>query len=87
MIEGKTKSGFKYKIPKKNLENYELIESLAEAEENPLQFPKVVNLLLGPEQAKRLKDHVRDKSGVVPAERISEEIQSIFENHNETKNS
>ena len=50
-IKGKTKTGFKYEITGERLENYELIESLSEVDENPLLLPKTVNLLLGKEQA------------------------------------
>lgn len=87
MIEGKTKSGFKYKIPEENLNNYELIETLNEVEENPLLIVKTVNLLLGKEQASRLKEHLRTKSGIVPTDKLSEEIMEIFESQKETKNS
>ena len=87
MIEGKTKSGFEYKFPKENIDNYELVEVISEAEENPLVFPKMVNLLLGKKQAKKLKDHLRTENGTVPTERISEEIMEIFESQKKTKNS
>lgn len=86
MIKGKTKSGFEYKIPEENLDNYELVEMLAEVEENPLLFPKTVVMLLGKEQSEKLKDHVRTKTGIVPAEKMTNEIMEIFENQKETKN-
>lgn len=86
MIEGKTKSGFEYKIPKENLDNYELIEVIAEAQDNPLLFPKMVNLLLGEEQAKRLKEHCRNENGIVSTEKLSQEITEIFESQKEIKN-
>lgn len=87
MIEGKTKSGFKYKIPKENLNNYELIEVISEVEENPLLITKTVNLLLGEEQKEKLKDHLRTKSGIVPTDKISAEIIEIFNSQDEAKNS
>lgn len=87
MIKGKTKSGFEYKIPKENLNNYELVETLGEVEENPLLIARTVNLLLGKEQANKLKEHLRIKNGIVPTDKISEEIMEIFENQKETKNS
>ena len=87
MIEGKTKSGFEYKVPKENLNNYELVETLGEIEENPLLIVRTVNLLLGKEQANELKEHLRTESGTVPTEKISEEIMEIFESQQETKNS
>lgn len=87
MIEGKTKSGFEYKVPEENLNNYELVETLGEMEVNPLLIAKTVNLLLGKEQANELKEHLRTESGVVPTDKISEEIMEIFNNQKETKNS
>lgn len=87
MIKGKTKSGFEYKIPKENLNNYELVEVLGEIEENPLLISKTVNLLLGKEQANDLKEHLRTETGIVPTDKMSEEIMEIFESQKETKNS
>lgn len=87
MIKGKTSSGFEYKISKARLENYELIEALSEVDENPLLLPKTVNLLLGKEQANKLKDHLRDEDGLVSTEKLSNEIMEIFANQKETKNS
>lgn len=86
-IKGKTKSGFEYEIPEENLNNYELVESIGGIEENPLLITKTVTLLLGEDQTKRLKDHVRTKSGIVPTDKISEEIMEIFESQQETKKS
>lgn len=87
MITGKTKSGFKFKISKARLENYELIESLSEVDENPLLLPKTVNLLLGKEQAVKLKDHLRDKDGLVSTDKLTNELMEIFQSQDETKNS
>lgn len=87
MSEGKTTSGFKYKLSKARLENYELIEALGEIEVNPLALPKTVNLLLGKEQSDKLKDHLRDEEGLISTEKLSNEIMEIFESQKETKNS
>lgn len=87
MSEGKTTSGFKYKLSKARLENYELIEALGEVEVNPLALPKTVNLLLGKEQSDKLKDHLRDDEGLISTEKLSNEIMEIFESQKETKNS
>lgn len=87
MIKGETKSGFEYEILEKRLENYELIEALSEVDANPLLLPKTVNLLLGKEQANKLKNHLRDEDGLVSTEKLSNEIMEIFQNQAETKNS
>ena len=87
MIKGKTKSGFEYAIPKENLNNYELVEIISEVEENPLLVPKVVSLLLGKGQSDKLKEHLRTESGIVPADKMGDEITEILNNHPEAKNS
>ena len=87
MIKGKTKSGFSYELDKERLNNYELLEAIEELEENPLVLSRVVNLLLGKEQTKKLKDHLRTENGIVPTEKMSEEITEISQNQGETKNS
>lgn len=87
MIKGKTKSGFEYKIPKENLNNYELVEVLGELDANPLLMAKTVDLLLGKEQKEKLKNHLRTENGTVPTDKISEEIMEIFNSQNETKKS
>lgn len=86
MITGKTNSGFEFEIEEKRLENYELAEVLAEVDSNPLLMPRVVNLLLG-KQAEDLKNHVRDEEGLVSSTRIGEEIEDIFKNVEQLKNS
>lgn len=87
MIKGTTKSGFKFKLTEARLNNYELLEYIGELEENPLVLSKVVNLLLGKEQTAKLKNHLRTKDGIVPSEKMSEEITEIFQSQSETKNS
>ncbi|MEQ7241429.1 MULTISPECIES: hypothetical protein [Enterococcus] len=85
MITGKTESGFEYNISKERLNNYELAETLGELEENPLLMGKVVNLMLGKEQTKRLKDHLRTKDGFVPSESMEAEITEILQKQAELK--
>ncbi|WP_429960133.1 hypothetical protein [Enterococcus sp. AZ012] len=87
MIEGITDSGFVYSIEKKRLDNYELLEVITEVDENPTLIPKTLKLLLGQEQASALKEHVRDEDGIVPAEKMVEELGNIFQNQAQTKNS
>lgn len=87
MITGKTTSGFEYEFKKESLNNYELVELLGEMEDNALLLPKVVNMLLGKEQAKALKDHVRNEEGFVPNDLFTKEITEIFQSQSSTKNS
>nr|DAQ82079.1 MAG TPA: hypothetical protein [Caudoviricetes sp.] len=85
-LTGVTKSGFAYSILEKNVRNYELVEALGELETNPLMLPRVMNLLLGKEQAQKLKDHLRDEDGVVDTEQITSELKNIFESQKRLKN-
>nr|DAT56244.1 MAG TPA: hypothetical protein [Caudoviricetes sp.] len=75
-----TKSGFKYEISKERLNNYELLEYISEVDTNPLIIPKLLEALLGKKQKQKLIEHVRDKKGLVPTEKLVEEIKEILEN-------
>lgn len=78
MIKGKTKSGFNYHIDENILQDYELLEAIAETEKNPIFITKVVRILLG-DDTDRLKEHVRDENGRVSIEKMNVEITEIFE--------
>ena len=78
-LTGITKSGFTYSISEKNLNNYELVEVLGEMESNPLLLPKVLRLLLGNDQTEKLKNNLRDDDGVISTEKITNELQDIFQ--------
>ena len=78
MRSGTTSSGFKFKIDEVDLNDMEFIELMAEAEENPLKYPKMVERMLGKEQKKKLYDHVRPKEGRVPPDAIDKEVEEIF---------
>lgn len=78
MVKGKTSSGFSFSITDAVLNNMELLEALGKLEDNPLYIGKVLSLLLGEEQKKKLYDHVRAKDGTVPQDKVSDEIVEIF---------
>lgn len=78
-IKGKTQSGFAYEIEEARLNNYELLETIGELEDNPMVISKMVVMLLGKEQTNKLKDHLRDEEGLVPVEKMTEEITEIFQ--------
>ncbi len=79
MIKGTTSSGFKFEIDEKQLKNYEFVELISEVDENELLMPKILKMLLG-DQVTALKDHVRDEDGIVPIEKMVQEIKDIFGN-------
>jgi len=86
MIQGKTKTGFEFKINDAVLNDYELLELFSDVDENPLLVPKVVKMILGKEQKDALIEHVRNDKGVAPADKIAEELEDILTSSNQTKN-
>ena len=85
MLKGKTSTGFQFQIAEGALDNYELVEALADIESDPLSVTKVVTLLLGKEQKGKLKDHVRNDEGVVTTTALMKEIEEIFKTQNKVK--
>lgn len=87
MIEGKLKSGFEYKIEDHVLDNMELLDAIAEVDQNPMVLSKVLKMLLGDEQRKMLYDHLRDpKNGNVPIVAVSDAVAEIFSGSGQLKN-
>lgn len=88
MIKGKTQTGFEYEISPENLNNYELIENIAEMDTNPVMLTKVIKQMLGNDETNRLKEHIRNENGIVEMKKMADEIVDIFQNSGkETKNS
>ena len=87
MVEGKLKSGFEYKIEDHVLDNMELLDAIAEVDQNPMALSKVLKMLLGPEQRKELYDHLRDsENGNVPIVAVSDAVAEIFGGSGQLKN-
>lgn len=79
MICGKTATGFAFKVPKNVLDNMELVDTLAEMQEdNPLAVSAVVRLLLGEVQRKALYDHLRAPDGRVPIVAVTDAVKDVF---------
>ena len=78
MITGTTSSGFTYQIDENVLQDYELLEAIAETETKTIMITRVVRLLLG-DDIDKLKNHVRDENGRVSIEKMNVEITEIFE--------
>lgn len=86
MLVGTTKSGFDYNVSPGRLNNYEFLESLSKLEQNPLEYPRVLELLLGEEQKKALMEHLRDEEGMVPIQAVQETFEEIILSHQNSKN-
>ena len=86
-MKGKTSTGFEFDIEDERLDDMELVDIMAEIDENPLLMPKLCKMLLGEEQKKRLYDHLRSEDGRVPIEATTNSIQEIFNSPGDIKNS
>ena len=72
----KTKSGFSYTLPNNLADDFEYLELIKEAQQNPLTVIDVAKKLLGDEGYEKLKEHCK-VDGRVSTERIVEEITEI----------
>lgn len=92
MIEGKTKSGFKFKIDEMVADDMELLDALIDADVgDAIKQMKGLNVILtkflGEEQKKALYDHLRTEDGRVPVTKVSEAVVEIMGSTKKTKNS
>lgn len=74
------KNGFTVEVDEKVMDNMELVDALAEMEEeDSLGISRVAKLLLGKKQRKALYDAVRTEDGRVPVKEIDSALGEIFE--------
>lgn len=91
MIEGKTRSGFKFKIDERIGQDWRVISAIAMAEsadsaEQVKGTSNLVKLIIGKDEQK-LIDHIAKKNeGFVPVSAITSEIVDILSATKETKN-
>lgn len=86
LLKGKTAAGFEYQVDPDALNDMELMETIAEVDDNPLKLPKVIRLVLGDAQKKAFYDHYRNDSGKVPVDVISAAFVEILSTNNQGKN-
>lgn len=87
MRKGKTTTGFEFVLDDNVLDDYELLEILADVDNgNYGKITEMIEVLLGSEQTSKLKEHVRNESGKVSAKQMMDEIREIFEASTEIKN-
>lgn len=77
-ISGVTESGFKFEIPADTLDDYELMEMIAELDDGKTQnLPKIYTRILGEGQKKELMEHLR-KDGKVSMIEMSKAFFEIM---------
>lgn len=92
MIEGKTKSGFKFAIDERILSDWRLVDAIGmsesdDASEQIRGVRNLMKLILG-DQADALKKHIADKNeGFVPSKQVTDLITEIITTAKEIKNS
>lgn len=76
VISGVTESGFEFEISANALDDYELMEMIAELDDGKMQnLPKIIDYILGKEQKKALMEYLRE-DGKVP---MSAMTKAFFE--------
>lgn len=87
MITGKTESGFEFELEDEAFDDYELLETLKKVDNGDYGLvTDMVDRLLGEEQKKKLKEHVRDQNGRVKTSIILAEVMEIFKSSKKGKN-
>ncbi len=82
-MKGKTKSGFKYNVNENIRTDWRFVKALADADSEDASkqlsgATRMVNLLLGDEGEAKLEAHVAQEDGVVPIERVMDEVREII---------
>lgn len=86
MINGKTKSGFAFKLDDEAMNDMELLEDLKKLDGGDvLAVPSILERMLG-KQKEDLYNHVRTESGRVPIDALVGELKGIFEASRDAKN-
>lgn len=79
IIKGKTTTGFAYKIDSDFVNDVEFLELFADVQNgDTLGVFNIIKKILGDDQKKALYDHIRTKKGVVPMDRLNDEITDIL---------
>lgn len=92
MVKGKTKTGFKFEVDERVLEDWRLILNIERAESENLTekvkgVTELVHLLLGNNETKLMEHIAKRNDGFVPTDEIISELASIISNTKELKNS
>jgi phage protein len=86
MIKGITKSGFKFEISDKALDDFELLELMADVDSNALLVPKIFEKLLGTKQKENLIEFMKKRDGYASTEKMSKILEEILLSSQKLKN-
>lgn len=85
-MKGITDTGFQFSIDENALNDLELLDAIAEVDEDALNISRIIVKLLGKEQRKAFYAHLKKVHGTdrVPAEAVAAEIANMFDSLGET---
>lgn len=91
MIEGKTRTGFKYKVDERILKDWRIVSciSMVESSDPSSQIKgttELVKLLIGENEDAFIKHVQKKNDGFVPIDAITNELVDILTSSKETKN-
>ena len=86
MIKGITKSGFKFEISDKALDDFELLELMADVDSNALLVPKIFEKLLGTKQKENLIEFMKKRDGYASIEKMAKILEEILLSSQKLKN-
>lgn len=89
MLKGKTQSGFAFEIDEEKLDDMDVLEYLADVDDDMTKLPKLIEIFLGKDQKDKLKDFIVKKEGRNKISTTYAIMMEIFEEagriNNETK--
>lgn len=86
-IKVTTASGCLVEVDPGIADDWEVLELLAESDDNPAAVVKLTRKTLGEAQYKAVKDSLKARDGRVKASAMADELQSLFDGVGALKNS
>lgn len=83
MVEGKTKSGFKFKVNENIFRDWDFLtlsDTINNGNATMENVNKLISMVLGEKGFDSLKDHIRKKLGVADYDAVKNEFKEICEN-------
>lgn len=87
-MKGNLNDGFEVNVIEEHLDDWDFLELLDEVDNgNHGAIVRVADYLLGKDEVKRLKQHIRETEGKVKVTSMVEALQELMESANTLKNS
>lgn len=91
MIEGKTKSGFKYKVDERIKTDWRLVKAIADSQNDDMNVKlkavvEMIQLVLGDNEELFMQHIMKKNEGFIPMEKVNAEISEIIQSIPDSKN-